>query len=447
MSLKASISGIRGIVGESLTPPVIIDYIAAFSSIIGKGDILLGRDSRPTGEMISSLVKGALNALGRNVVDIGIIPTPVVLFGVAARGFAGGVIITASHNPSEWNALKLVNGKGKFLSPDEFKKLSGIYESKIFKYVKHDKVGSNSFDDNIPKEHLKKISSFIDIASIRKEKFKVVLDAVNGGGGPHTVKFLENAGCKVIKVNTEPTGVFAHPPEPTPANLKQLSTSIKKHGADIGFALDPDADRLVVADGKGNVLSEELTLALCVDHYLSKYGKTDVVINLSTSRVIEDITSGYKAKLHRVPTGEINVTEKMEKIKSRIGGEGNGGVIVPALNKCRDSLVGIALILEMLVQRQKDISGIAGEYPAYHLAKEKISAENIDFEALSDKIKFEFKDKNIDNQDGIRIDLEDKWVLVRKSNTEPIIRIFAEALSADSSKELIGRIKALLKKV
>lgn len=444
MSLKASISGIRGIIGESLTPDVAVNYVSAFSAILDDGPILIGRDSRPTGDMVTMLVKSVLNACGRDVVDIGIVPTPVVLFGVANDTFAGGIIITASHNPVEWNALKLVNGKGKFISPAEFEKLSALYREKQFSYKRYDGIGNNTLNTAIPVNHIEKIYSFIDNNKVAGKKYKVVLDAVNGAGGPHTIKFLEKTGCEVVPVNTEPTGLFAHPPEPTPANLGELSEVIRKNNADVGFALDPDADRLVIADENGNVLSEELTLALCVKHYLKQYNKTDVVINLSSSRVTEDVAEELGCKVFRAPTGEINVTEKMEAINALIGGEGNGGIILRDLNSCRDSLVGIALIIEMMAVENKSISELAKDLPSYVLVKEKISAVNVDFDDIKDKILNQFKDQKINTEDGIRIDFSDKWVSFRKSNTEPIIRIFAEAKTSEEAAELTGKIKSVI---
>lgn len=441
MSLKASISGIRGIVGDSLTPQILVNYLSSFSQILPAGIILVGRDSRPTGKMILNIVKGVLIACGRDIVDIGIVPTPVVLFGVLQNRYSGGIIITASHNPSEWNALKFVNDKGKFLSPAEFEKLSLIYDKNDFKYSEYDKIGKEVSNDKITSLHTDKILSFIDVELIKKSHFKVALDAVNGAGGPHTINFLKNLGCEVVSLNCETNGIFPHPPEPKPENLMQLSDFIKENGADIGFALDPDADRLVVADENGRVISEELTLAFCVYHYLKNYNKSDVVINTSTSRVIEDISFDFNCKVFRVPTGEINVTEKMESLEAKIGGEGNGGVILPELNKCRDSLVGIALILEMLAKEKKTISTMADNMPEYVFIKEKISSINCDFENIVDKIKTEFRNQNIDTQDGIRIDFGDKWVLIRKSNTEPIIRIFAEAKNESESVKLINKFK------
>ncbi len=446
MALKASISGIRGIIGDSLNPQLIINYTSAFSSILEKGSILIGRDSRPSGLMITDLIKGVLNALGRDVTDIGIIPTPVVLHGVANGEFAGGIVITASHNPAEWNALKLVNSKGKFLSKIEFKKLTEKYENNQFDYCGHENIGFVFNNDKIPDNHIDKILKFINVDLIKKFKFKVALDAVNGASGPHIIKFLKKLGCDVFTINCEPTGKFSHPPEPTPVNLKELSNFIKDTKVDIGFAIDPDGDRLVVADENGKILLEELTLALCVKHFLKNYKKSDVVINTSTSRIIEDIAESFSCKVYRAPTGEINVTEKMEELNAKIGGEGNGGVIFPELNKCRDSLVGIALILEMLSIEKEKISEIAKKFPEYFFIKEKapFQSNNDISQDKIDKIKLEFNDQNIDTQDGIRIEFKDKWILLRKSNTEPIIRIFAEAKSEKQAVDLIDRIKKII---
>lgn len=444
MSLKASISGIRGIIGESLTPTVITEYIAAFSTLINKGPVLLGRDSRPSGNYISQLVKAVLKACGRDVVDIGIVPTPVVLFGVKNGDFAGGIIITASHNPAQWNALKLVNEAGKFISPQQFEKLTDIYNKKNFQFVEYQQIGVEKSDFSIRDNHIKQIVNFIDQQKIKKKKFKVALDTVNGAGGTHTIQLLKELECEVIPVNTEETGIFAHDPEPTPVNLTQLSEVVNKENADIGFALDPDGDRLVVAANDGKILSEELTLAFCIKHFIKKYSKSDIVINTSSSMLSETIAKESGVNIYRVPTGEIHVTEKMEAINAAIGGEGNGGVIVRELNKCRDALVGIGLILDLLAEEQKTVEEINTGFPEYFLIKKKFPANNIDFSALEKKIEFEFKNEAVDNQDGIRINLENEWVLIRKSNTEPIIRIFAESKEEKKALDLIQRVKNII---
>lgn len=444
MSLKASISGIRGVIGTTLTPDLIVNSICAFSKILTEGKILLGRDSRTSGDAISNLVRGTFNMLGRDVVDIGLVTTPVVLFGVNEGDYAGGIIITASHNNEEWNALKLVNSNGKFISPQEFEAFLLESYTKDYKYVSYGSIGKNYFDENVVIEHRKKILNFINTDLIKKKKFRVALDTINGGGSILAVDFLKELGCEIISINTEPTGIFNHPPEPTPKNLVDLSNLIKKSKVDVGFALDPDGDRLVISDAKGNILSEELTLALAVKHYLSNYKKTDVVINLSTSSVIEDIAGENNVKLYRAKTGEINVTENMESVESKIGGEGNGGVIAYELNKCRDALVGIAFLLEYLAKTDKNVTELVDELPKYFLIKEKFNIENIDFRKTEEIIKQKYKNERLNTQDGLRIDFNEGWVLIRKSNTEPIIRVFAEAKSEERAKKIIDDIKKLI---
>lgn len=443
MSLKASISGIRGIIGGSLTPQILTDYLSAFSMILQDGPILIGRDSRVTGSMVTDIVCGVMNFCGRDVVDIGIVPTPVVLFGVAKNKYSGGIVVTASHNPLEWNALKLVNNKGKFISPAEFAKLSEIYNNKNFKFVSYDKIGKRGADADIPNTHIKTVTEMIDKELVKSKQLKVALDTVNGAGGEHTIKLLKEFGCQIEAINIEPTGYFSHPPEPTPANLVTFTDFIKTKNVDIGFALDPDGDRLVLADSDGTILSEEYTLALAVSQYFKRGKKTEVVINTSTSRMVEDVVKKYGERTYRVPTGEINVTEKMEEIGSKIGGEGNGGVIFPEVNKCRDASVGIALILEALSTENKGIKDLASEIPKYTLIKEKYSADGVDIKVVEEKLRAKYKNGVFDTQDGIRIDFEKSWALIRLSNTEPIARVFVEAEDDISAGILIKDIGVL----
>lgn len=441
MSLKASISGIRGIVGESLTPEVIVNYVSAYSQMMPEGSILLGRDSRPSGDVISNFVAYLLNCLGRDVIDIGIVPTPTVLFCVKEKKYAGGIVITASHNPIEWNALKLVNSDGKFLSPEQFAKLSELVSQKKFDYAIWNKLGTLNKEYKMSDLHLEKVLGFVDIEKIKAKNFKVVIDTVNGAGGPIGAKLLRTLGCDVIEINTETSGYFAHPPEPTPVNLVQLSEKMKKCNADIGFALDPDGDRLVLAGSNGEILSEEYTLALCADHYLSSKGKTDLVINLSSSRLCDDVAAKHGVKVLRVPTGEIHVTESLEQTGAKLGGEGNGGIILPQINKCRDSLVGMALILEYLANNGKKIEDCANEIGSYCFIKKKFQISDIDLNKIETSLKKEFPSGEFNNNDGLRIDFDDSWVLIRKSNTEPIVRVFAEAKCENKALDLIETIK------
>lgn len=441
MSLKASISGIRGIVGESLTPDVIVKYVSAYSQMMPAGPILLGRDSRPSGDVLCNFVAYLLNCLGREVIEIGIVPTPTVLFCVKEKGYAGGIVITASHNPIEWNALKLVNSKGKFLSPAEFAKLSELVEQGKFDYAVWNKLGKSEKMHDMALLHLEKVLGFVDVEKIKAKNFKVVIDTVNGAGGPIGAKLLRTLGCEVIEINTETTGYFAHPPEPTPVNLTQLSEKMKECSADVGFALDPDADRLVLAGSDGEILSEEYTLALCADHYLSSKEKTDLVINLSSSRLCDDVAAKHGVKVLRVPTGEIHVTESLEQTGAKLGGEGNGGVILPQINKCRDTLVGMALILEYLANNGKKIEDCAKEIGNYSFIKTKFQVTDIDLTKTEALLKEKFPDGKLNNSDGLRLDFDDSWVLIRKSNTEPIVRVFAEAKSEQRALELIESVR------
>lgn len=443
MSLKASISGIRGIVGESLTPKVIVDYVSAFSEMMPKGPILLGRDSRPSGGNMINFVVSLLNFLGREVIEIGIVPTPTVLFCVKEKKCAGGIAITASHNPIEWNALKLINSKGKFLSPSEFQSLQKRVESLTFHYASWDHLGGLTVEHAMGELHIKKVLEFVDAEKIRDKKFVVALDTVNGAAGPMSIRLLKNLGCQIIELNTHTTGYFAHPPEPTPDNLTQLSDKMKNIQADVGFALDPDGDRLVVAGSNGIILSEEYTLALCADHYLASKGKSNIVTNLSSSRMLDDIAKKYNVNLVRVPTGEIYVSEQLEKIGAKIGGEGNGGIIIPEVNSCRDALVGMAMILEVMSEKEKRVEDLAIEIGSYFFIKKKFQVSDIDLKAIEAQLREKFADGKLNVMDGLRIDFADSWVLIRKSNTEPIIRVFSEATTEEKANVLINTVKQI----
>lgn len=441
--LKVSVSGIRGIWGDSLTLETLRDYTQAFGKYIrahGGSKVLMGRDARPTGRMISAYCAGILNALGVSVIDVGIVPTPTVLFGVRRNNLAGGIIITASHNPVEWNALKFVKKGGVFTGEADLAEILG-HLGKPVKEEVYNKIGEYFQDDQVSDAHIEAVVKNVARDDIAARNFSVVLDPVNSAGSLITQWLLIKLGCKVKVVNGEMTGRFERGTEPTPQNLTHLGPIVRECGADIGFAQDPDADRLVLIDETGKVLSEELTLALAVEAVMSKK-KGDLVINMSTSRVNEEIAKRHGGKTFRTKVGEANVVEGIEAHKALIGGEGNGGVIYPAINTGRDSLVGIGLVLELMAKRGKKLSELVAKLPKMEMVKEKFEVKG-DLAQLFPAIRDAFKDAECNDLDGLRFDYPDRWVHVRASNTEPVVRIIGEgsdtaALKADIEK--IGRI-------
>ncbi|MCP4132498.1 MAG: phosphoglucosamine mutase [bacterium] len=430
--LMKSVSGIRGVVGETLTPELIMQVASAFAKFVKKGSVVLGRDSRPTGETISDAVKSILALSGCDVIDVGIVPTPTVEIMVRELNAAGGIIISASHNPIEWNAFKLVTKNGTFLNSREIEKFFAMMEED-FKYMKWNKVGSVETNNSAGEIHIKKVLSVIDTKSIQKEKFKVALDSVNGAGSLIVQELLSRLNCAVVPLYCDPNGIFPRGAEPTPENLADLAGCVKKNKVDIGFALDPDADRLAIVDEQGKPIGEEGTLALVTEHLLSKE-KGRVVINLSTSKMIDDIAARYGVPVKRTKVGEINVTEEMIKRGARIGGEGNGGVISPEINMGRDSLAGVGYILQMMAERGKKLSELVSELPVYVMKKGKVKFNRETFDdSTIDRIKETYKNEKLSEIDGLRIDfVKDKdfaggWVHLRPSNTEPIFRIMTEA--------------------
>ncbi len=446
--LKVSISGIRGIWGESLNLKTLIEFTKAFGLFVkktGGNKILLGRDARPTGKMISLTVSGILNSMGIDVLDCGIIPTPSILYGVRKLKLGGGIIITASHNPIEWNALKFVRHDGTFTNEKDIK----IIQSNLGKDLKenlYNKIGKYEETSLIEEMHIQEILKNVSAPLIRKKKFKVVLDPVNSAGSRITAELLKELGCSVHLVNGEINGTFGRGTEPNPANLTHLTAIIRKTKADIGFAQDPDADRLVVIDEKGAVLSEEMTLALAAEHILSE-NPGDIVVNLSTSMLCEWLARKYGVRCYRTKVGEANVVDGIIKRKARIGGEGNGGVIYPKINCARDSLVGIALILELMTKRKKSISKIAGEFPSYPMKKEKFTFKG-NINTLYKDIKASFKKAVINEADGLRLEWDEKgnkiWLHIRPSNTEPVVRVIGESVDEALLDESLMIIKKLI---
>lgn len=439
-TLMVSISGIRGIVGNGLEPEVLIKYLAAYADFCSQGTIVVGRDARISGEMVKSLVIGTLLAKGNNVIDVGICPTPTVLFNVRKFEAVGGIAISASHNPNEWNALKLLNNQGEFMTPEENSVMLSLVEKGDSHYKPWDKLGSITTYPEGLENHMQAVLNMpgIDLEAIRKRKFRVMLDCVNGAGGYVMPQLLREFGCEVIEMNCEKTGIFPRLPEPIPENLTETMSAIKENKVDLGIVVDPDVDRLVLITEIGEPFSEENTVAQAVKFALSRE-KGNVVVNLSTTRAVDVIAESFGCKVYRSPVGEANVVKMMKEVDAVIGGEGSGGVIYPKLQYGRDALVGTAMILQQLVEFKGSISDFKKTIPEYFIKKSKIELKNVDPDFVLNKLKNKYNGEKLNVSDGLRIDFEDHWVHFRKSNTEPILRCIVEAETEAKSAELIKK--------
>ncbi|MCK4358351.1 MAG: phosphoglucosamine mutase [Candidatus Cloacimonetes bacterium] len=446
--LMKSVSGIRGIVGETLTVNNVINFAQKFSTYCKKGKILVGRDSRITGQMLFNAISSRLMSIGSDVVDLGICPTPTILLAVEKSEASGGIAITASHNPKEWNALKLIGPNGTFLTEKQSKMFWSINSEDIINQ-KWDRIGKLSLDNSAIENHIKGILNlkYVDIQAIRKNHFKVVIDSTNGAGGLLSPQLLRELGCEVIELFSEPTGIFSRIAEPSANNLHELEKLVLSEKADIGFATDPDVDRLSVVSEKGKALGTELSLLLAEEYILSQK-RGNIATNLSSSMASEDIAKKYNVKIFRSKVGEINVVETMKKNNCVIGGEGNGGIILPELHYTRDAPLGMALILSYMAKTGKRISELFNLIPHYFMCKTKIQlTDNIDFDERLIHIKNKFPDCEFDFTDGIKIVNKDYWVHIRKSGTEPVVRIISESESIEKSEKLINSIKILLKSI
>ncbi len=447
--LIKSTSGVRGIIGNGLDPQIVVCYGAAFGTFLKKGKVVVGRDSRPSGEMIKNAVIAGLMSAGIDVIDLGVVPTPTVEIAVKGLKARGGICVTASHNPSEWNALKFFNAAGEFITPAEYKKLNKIYESEKYAYQPVSKLGKISYQNHWVDEHIKKVLKIKTIrpALIKRRKFKVVVDAINSAGSVALPEMLEKLGAKVIRINCDGSGKFVHGAEPIAKNLTQLCKAVKKHKADLGMACDPDADRLALVDENGNAIGEELTLTIAVKQVLKK-SRRNVVINLSTSNVTADIVREAKAKLIYSKVGEANVVQMMHKKKAIIGGEGNGGVIYPECHAGRDSLVGAALVLGCLAEEKISLTKLVETFPVYYNIKTKAKLPA----SFQNKIKRIEKDAvhlfgktKIDRRDGLRFDFDQGWLQIRTSNTEPIYRLIVETSDKNLTNRLLKKVHNFLK--
>ncbi len=444
---KLGVSGYRGVWGKDLSQQITFEYALAFARIIkergqrGSVKILIGRDARSTGSLMLEAVKSAFIKENIQYEYAGIIPTPSILLLVKKLSYDAGVMITASHNPKEYNGLKFVMKEGIFPTADEISEIENKKNSlEGKKYIKSTETENINFDNaKFRKIHIEEILKNIDVDLIKSKKFKVALDPINSAGSIIAQELLQELGCKTFVINGEQNGDFTHAPEPRPENLTELGKAVLESSSDIGFAQDPDADRLLVVTEKGEVLIEEYTLPLAIKNVLNKE-KGNVVINLSTSNTSADVALSLGAKVYHAKVNDSDVIEKMKEVGAVIGGEGHGGVIYPPINMAEDSLVGIALILELLAKENKKISEIADSLPKYVFKKEKIPA-SLDVESIYRKIKDKFPEAQIDEQDGLRLDFADRsWLHIRPSNTEPIIRIYGEAKTKDQIESLVTSI-------
>lgn len=440
-TLKTGISGVRGVVGDSLTPQLLMGFAQAFGTYLDGGTVLIGRDTRPSGDMARNALIGGLLATGCNVIDIGIAPVPTIQHAVRRTGADGGIAITASHNPQEWNALKFIHRDGILLRPHQAQELLAVYYQGNYTLATSDALGSLKDDREATRAHLAEVLSLIgsDRDLIANQGFRVIVDCCNGAGAGLSEGFLRELGCDVLALNNVPDGIFPHKPEPIPAHLGQLAAAVAEHGADIGFAQDADADRLALASDEGVALSEECTLAFACDA-LSCEQAGPLVTNLSTSRMIEEAGARQGRQVIRTAVGEINVVEGMLRHQAAIGGEGNGGVIWPRLQYCRDSFAGMALVLAGLARRGGTVSDWQRSFRPSVMAKQKIDCSASEAQPVMMALREEYASEQVDRTEGLRVTWsDDSWLHVRPSNTEPIIRVVAEADTAAQADEKCAR--------
>lgn len=447
--LMVSVSGVRGRVGEALTPEVACQFAAAFGAFsVGRSPsraIVVGRDSRVSGPMFHRAVVSALQSVGADVIDIGMAPTPTVQMAVEHHHAAGGLAITASHNPVEWNALKFIGPSGLFLDGEEGKAMRTLLDGRAVPRATWDALGQVSTDDSAIERHIDAILAlpFLDVEGIRARRFQVALDACHGAGITIFPRLLERLGCQVHAINLEPHGRFHRPPEPVAENLGELEALVKRSGAVVGFATDPDVDRLALVSEQGRAIGEDYTLALAA-RVIVRRKRGPVVTNLSTSRVVADVATEAGCEVILAPVGEVNVAVKMRDVGAVVGGEGNGGVILPDLHLGRDAPLAGALILQLLHESNGTLSAVVARYPQYRIVKDKLDRPPVPLDAVYASLREAFSGADVDTQDGLRLTWPDRWVHVRPSGTEPIVRVIAEAPTEEEARELVRRCRAPL---
>ena len=440
--LIVSISGIRGIVGDGLGPREAVRFAMAYGTQLNRGTVVMGRDSRPSGPMLTAALRAGFLATGCRVVDVGILSTPGIALMVRHLKAQGGVIVTASHNPPPYNGIKMLSDAGMALTKSVGQAVVDLYTREAFTQAGTDGVGTVEVLDTAAETHADKTVGLVDAAAIRGRKFRVAVDAVNGAGGREMRLLLERLGCEVVMIHGEPTGRFGRGAEPVPENLGDLGRAVRESGAAVGLALDPDADRLALVDETGRAIGEEYTLALASRHRLTQE-RGPLATNLSTSRLMDDVAAEAGVVLHRTPVGEVNVTEAIVRQGCVIGGEGNGGVIDPRIVLVRNSLAGAALVLEMLAIRRLPLSELAAELPVYVMVKDKVPLEGVTPAAVFEAVRKRFADARVDERDGLHLSWEDGWLHIRASNTEPIMRVMAEAEEESVARGWVAEVKAL----
>jgi phosphomannomutase len=446
--LIITVSGMRGIIGDNLTATVATEYGCAFGTFLKESNpdlrpsVCIGMDSRPSGQMLKSAVTAGLTGVGVDVIDLGLVTTPCVGVSLRELGCTGGVIITASHNPVRYNGIKLLLSNGIAPPPETAVKIKKYYFDRNFNFADSTGCGKVTSDGHTDDRHIAKVLAIVDKELIVSKKFKVALDSVNGAGGRITKKLFAQLGCEVFAVNDEPTGIFTHGAEPTAENLKDFCPVVKDNLADVGFAQDPDADRLAIVDEKGTYIGEEYTLALAAENIFSKKAG-NAATNLSTSRMIDDIAARANGRVIRTPVGEANVASAMLEHDCIIGGEGNGGVIDLRVGPVRDSLVGIALVLQLMAETNKTVSRLVSGIGGYYMNKDKFTAEEGKVRQIFDSAQKTFADAKLNSSDGCRFDFDDGWLHIRASNTEPVIRVIVEAKDRAAAEKYIDAISKI----
>lgn len=445
MALMKSISGIRGIFGTDLNPGNLVQFTASFGTWLNGGRVVVGRDSRVTGQICEDIVVATLLSMGCDVIKIGIVPTPTVAMSILQNEAAGGIMISASHNPAEWNALKLMDASGEFLSATEGQNVLDMAETNRFDYKNYQQIGKLELDEEAIEQHIEDILSlpYVHAESIRSAGFRIIADAVNGAGAIALPKLFDRLGLNYTILFGEPDGLFPHNPEPLPENVGAICEAMKKTHYDIGFVVDPDVDRLALIDSEGELFGEENTLAVVTEFMLDQ-NPGPTAVNLSSSMINDVIAERFGQTCHRAAVGEINVVEKMKEVGAVIGGEGNGGVILPDLHYGRDALVGIVLTLQFLAETNVDSADYRRQLPEFHIVKHKIELSELDGDGALEKAKQVFAGQKQDQTDGLKLFFDQGWVHLRKSNTEPIIRIYAEAKDSKNADALARLIKEKL---